>query len=188
MKFELSPIQSQSPDQTTLNMEDVESPSGDNIQPFRRHFGNNLVFLFYKGEPLITIGPHWPLTICMTLTFVLSAYFMYILIAFKKNVYIRCGLIIVSAIQILSYLVTALMNPGMVTANQHTLEDIYNVINPRAIGHLFHCSDCDVCIRGFDHHCPWTGKCIGQGNKNVFLVFVTMIPIYIITLMIVALA
>ena len=34
----------------------------------------------------------------MILTFVLSAYFMYVLIAFKKNIYVRYGLIIVSAI------------------------------------------------------------------------------------------
>ena len=57
MKFELAPISSQSPDQTTLNMEDIESPCDNNL-PFKRHFGNNLTFLFYKGEPLITIGPH----------------------------------------------------------------------------------------------------------------------------------
>lgn len=24
----------------------------------RRHYGNNLVFLFFREEPLITIGPH----------------------------------------------------------------------------------------------------------------------------------
>ncbi|RYY70057.1 hypothetical protein EON63_22990 [archaeon] len=25
-----------------------------------------------------------------------------------------------------------------------------------------HCYDCGVCIDGLDHHCPWTGKCIGN--------------------------
>mmetsp|Transcript_7218 Transcript_7218/g.13264 ORF Transcript_7218/g.13264 Transcript_7218/m.13264 type:complete len:138 (-) Transcript_7218:2076-2489(-) len=35
-----------------------------------------------------------------------------------------------------------------------------------------HCSDCDLCIRGYDHHCPWTGKCIGEGNIYSFHIFV----------------
>jgi hypothetical protein len=36
-----------------------------------------------------------------------------------------------------------------------------------------HCWDCDVCIEGLDHHCPWTSKCIGKGNLVTFYVFVT---------------
>ena len=36
----------------------------------------------------------------------------------------------------------------------------------------YHCSDCDVCIDGYDHHCPWTGKCIGKGNKLPFMAFI----------------
>lgn len=31
-----------------------------------------------------------------------------------------------------------------------------------------HCTDCKVCIRGYDHHCPWTSKCIGVGNIHYF--------------------
>lgn len=28
--------------------------------------------------------------------------------------------------------------------------------------------DCRVCIEGYDHHCPWTGKCVGKGNVRYF--------------------
>jgi hypothetical protein len=42
-----------------------------------------------------------------------------------------------------------------------------------------HCDDCGVCIEGknkyntlgFDHHCPWTSKCVGRGNVVLFYIF-----------------
>lgn len=32
----------------------------------------------------------------------------------------------------------------------------------------FHCHECEICVQGYDHHCPWIGKCIGKGNFRVF--------------------
>ena len=28
-----------------------------------------------------------------------------------------------------------------------------------------HCEKCDICVKGYDHHCYWTGKCI---TKKIF--------------------
>lgn len=39
-------------------------------------------------------------------------------------------------------------------------------LTPPAGSH--HCEDCEVCIEGYDHHCPWTSKCIGKGNVCEF--------------------
>ena len=34
-----------------------------------------------------------------------------------------------------------------------------------------HCPECDVCVEGYDHHCPWMGTCIGSRNYAPFLLF-----------------
>ena len=35
-----------------------------------------------------------------------------------------------------------------------------------------HCHYCEVCVDNLDHHCPWCGKCIGEGNIKYFSCFV----------------
>ena len=34
-----------------------------------------------------------------------------------------------------------------------------------------HCPDCNVCVDGYDHHCPWMGTCIGKTNMKAFVAF-----------------
>ncbi|RHY24631.1 hypothetical protein DYB28_012356 [Aphanomyces astaci] len=41
-----------------------------------------------------------------------------------------------------------------------------------------HCYECEVCIDGMDHHCPWTGKCIGKKTLYWFYLFLWMICIH----------
>lgn len=37
-----------------------------------------------------------------------------------------------------------------------------------------HCDFCQVCVEGFDHHCPWMGKCIGRDNLCAFYSFIAV--------------
>lgn len=34
-----------------------------------------------------------------------------------------------------------------------------------------HCHYCGVCVDDLDHHCPWSGKCIGKRNIKAFYAF-----------------
>mmetsp|Transcript_45356 Transcript_45356/g.82852 ORF Transcript_45356/g.82852 Transcript_45356/m.82852 type:complete len:424 (-) Transcript_45356:19-1290(-) len=34
-----------------------------------------------------------------------------------------------------------------------------------------HCRDCGRCVRTHDHHCPWIGTCVGEGNRLFFFWF-----------------
>lgn len=38
-----------------------------------------------------------------------------------------------------------------------------------------HCSDCDNCVRDFDHHCPFTRNCIGSRNYSFFIAFLVSV-------------
>ncbi|CAM9318615.1 unnamed protein product [Ascophyllum nodosum] len=43
-----------------------------------------------------------------------------------------------------------------------------------------HCHDCDVCVAKFDHHCPWTGKCIGERNIMFFYIFLGCLLVHVV--------
>ena len=49
-----------------------------------------------------------------------------------------------------------------------------------------HYLDCDACCAGYDHHCPWTGTCIGEGNLRWFYLFVSHIFGFMIYLAVVS--
>lgn len=101
-----------------------------------------------------------------------------------ENIYFRLITAIVCIGEPLSYLIVALSNPGIITQSADHLSEHDRktcskcaMIVPR---HSRHCKDCDVCVEYYDHHCPWTSKCIGGSNLIQFYVFLGWTPIYLI--------
>ena len=48
---------------------------------------------------------------------------------------------------------------------------ICNIIKP---ARAKHCYTCGRCVRRFDHHCPYLGQCVGEGNHGVFWAMLVM--------------
>ena len=127
-----------------------------------------------------------------------TTFFAFLLVSltlFRKNYLILQILFVTSyLVFILSYLYTMLINPG-IPKKQYFVEHFKNksigdknswqkcskcnILIPK-IFKVAHCSRCQICVREQDHHCPWTGKCIGKYNLISFYIFVNSLFFYIL--------
>ena len=98
---------------------------------------------------------------------------------------------IIYYIQLASYIITVLKNPGIPTYQMSILNNTSKdqsktcnicqiIIVPNTKTH--HCKECNICIIGYDHHCPWTSKCIGKDNLKEFYIFLSSTVILFIYL------
>jgi hypothetical protein len=65
---------------------------------------------------------------------------------------------------------------GAMALSQYSTCSICNVLRDYGTSH---CTSCNTCCLELDHHCPWTGHCIGKGNLAWFFVFVYSLGIHI---------
>ena len=139
-------------------------------------------FLFFDEDdnPKIIIGPHW--TMFASFLGVVTILYLIIFInnLIKSNNLLNQLLCIGSFLLFfVSYSAASLMNPG------YPKNDIHRKFGePRSLYRyceicnfwvkkrdVTHCIDCQICIEDRDHHCPWTGHCIGKNNLCWFYVF-----------------
>ena len=173
-------------DNNNINQEDKFKFSKSDNEIFNINRKGNMIMLCFnkEGVPLIAIGPNISLAFSMMITIDIFAFcYFYFLwnILFRFYAYIG---IIIFFIQTISYLITILINPGIPPKelwleNYKHLDEIgtYRICNVCKIimrneDKTDHCDECNVCIIGADHHCPWTSKCVGANNKNMFYIFV----------------
>jgi len=72
----------------------------------------------------------------------------------------------------------AAYRPGAAGSSALSRYSTCNMCNVLRVSGTSHCYDCNVCIIELDHHCPWTGKCIGRGNILFFNAFLASLTIH----------
>ena len=171
---------------TNFDINNIEQTKTNNIlnkSYFYHKLGNCHAFFGNKfGDPLIIIGPQWPMFIALTLIVNVIVWFFIIKFwkiysKFFKGVGIFCDLFFQ-----ITFTYCFFVNPGFpkndigrqtgIPKEQYKFcpeckfyYDLTKKVN--------HCFDCGICIEGYDHHCPWTSKCIGKNNLFSFYFFMT---------------
>lgn len=149
-----------------------------------------------KSHRHVVIGPDWP---CVILTFVvITAFSVLVYLHIIHNWIEMAVFLILLAVVMFGLTAVVVADPGLVRRYHHartrqwTFCDHCESFRPPG---SVHCSTCQVCVAGYDHHCPvrcndsytahyifayafllfcsqWTGKCVGAGNVLYFKIFV----------------
>ena len=172
----------------------IEKNKGSNTNDKVQN-GNMKCYLYFRDDPLIAIGPNYFYFIIFSLILFAIHSSIYFFLHLNLNIYIRYIGNVLYFLQISTYTLVTLKNPG-IPSNKNKLlaknekEGIFKSFSHCSMCNsyvaidsdeiTFHCPDCDVCIEGYDHHCVWTSKCVGRGNMKLFYSFVIITPCYIL--------
>lgn len=146
-------------------------------------FVGRTLFLFLDKyeDPLLIIGPHWPLYVCFCGIISLIMIGVYLTLWKYLGIIMRILGHICFWVYFISYTHCSLYNPGYPKNDigrkfGYPRPDYYFCSNcqfyVKKNKYVTHCNDCDICIENQDHHCPWTGHCIGKNNYYTFMIFI----------------
>lgn len=145
--------------------------------PDNRHYGRCTPFLYWNGEPLCRVGPDWPYSVALLLGFFfIFRSFKTLCIQGANPTFNYALYIFAQTVFVVSFMALAVKNPGVKSQSreiQYVEETLVcGSCNAVANSEVVHCSRCDLCFDGFDHHCVWANKCIARGNMPEFVAFV----------------
>jgi len=155
--------------------------------------GNSIVLqpTMYQRFSCCIVGPHW-YGCLVTLAMILSLSYYFTMKAYHQIGIISAVLnIIWTSMELIFLFLVSCSDPGIVRQDNDdelalvsrkdgykgvkTLQDddwrycdLCSVYQPP---NAVHCPDCNACIVGYDHHCPWMGTCIGKENIKSFVRF-----------------
>ncbi|GLE11061.1 hypothetical protein PINS_up023359 [Pythium insidiosum] len=139
------------------------------------------------------VGPHWPFML-ITYAVALGPLVM-LFVGDRIHVGLRIALITSSVVTTVVFSLVACSDPGVVFQSYEPLapangDELPTGEQPSAVicaqcqlrrpKDASHCADCGVCVRKLDHHCPWTGKCIGRRTLMLFYLFLWAITIHLV--------
>ena len=180
--------------QTTNNDINISIQSNNN-RDIILTYGNYKIFNYDKnGDPLFLIGPDYAYFSFLFLLNIIYFFFLSGIIIYLTKLILSIIGIILNLIQIITFIISGIKNPGLPKReiqNEILLKKYPNRYQKCALcnfiidksKHFVHCNVCGCCCEGYDHHCPWTSKCIGKGNIYYFhatLIMVCVIFIYLI--------
>lgn len=150
--------------------------------------GNTRICLYIKNYPIISIGKN------ILVPLLLIAFMCLIYIYIFNYFYSSSSLILkkmfnyVFLLYIITHTLAIFINPGIPSFKYH--KEVRNNLRENKINELdcsrckicnltyklkdriSHCYECSMCYHDYDHHCLWTGHCIGRYNKIYFVLFV----------------
>ena len=164
---------------TTLPQKNLKYINADN--GYYKFVGKSIfVFMDSNDDPLIIIGPDWPLVACLFSIF--NFFYIMIIIKFWGRFTLNNKLVnqISYWIFMISFSHTSFINQGFPKnsssrRNGNPREKYFYCSEcqfyvERTLD-CFHCDKCGICIEGQDHHCPCIGKCVGKNNAISFYIF-----------------
>lgn len=184
IKIEIEDQKNNNPKITSVSSEHISEPliTEKSKSFYYKKIGNSHAFLGNKyGDPIIIVGPHWPVYfIIVFFITIFSAVVFRLFNQFISDSYKLIGRFLYSTF-FTFYTFTTLINPGF---PKNDLDALYGeprsqftfcesceiwVKNNKKVKH---CNFCDICIEGYDHHCIWVSKCVGEKNLYCFYAFI----------------
>ena len=151
-------------------------------------YGRYKIFSYdSKGDPLFLVGPDYNFFIIILITNLIYFLFLSILLLSFSKFYIAIIGVFLNIIQFGFTIICGFLNPGLPkkeiqdeTLLSNSIRYVrchrcFFIIDKSK--HYVHCERCQCCCEGFDHHCPWTSKCIGRGNIFYFYGMIVMVSI-----------
>jgi palmitoyltransferase ZDHHC9/14/18 len=155
------------------------------------------------------VGPDWPCMVTTFVLIIGGGFAVSIYIASHVDVLFEIGMLFLTIVTTIAFAVPACSDPGVIfkplsrrggEGSSSAVDDadldleiaekkkanpklnyskcnFCQVVRPST---AHHCYDCDVCVDNLDHHCPWTGKCIGRKTLMRFYVFLLAVSLQIV--------
>ena len=166
-----------------------------------KKMGNLYVYFFINEQPIVAIGNN-KISLVIIYELLLQLSFIALMKTIIKEVlpYMKYMLLSFYLNCFINHMYIYLINPGIPDIKQYSKTILKNqnfskmkneekknyylceicniIINSK--DNIEHCEDCGICLRNYDHHCYWTGKCIAKNNIWAFNLFSLGTLIYIV--------